>query len=136
VIFPYVSATTAGLILILQMLLAFTVSGARGRSETWVGDGGHDDLMRIARRHANLAENSGIFIAGFILLELSGWQPIVLLILCPAFVIVRLAHVAGLSAVNTKNPLRLIGGVGTYLIGLVLGGCLLWISGAMALSRY
>ena len=39
-LFPYVSAITAGALLILQTLLAFMVSGARGKANVWVGDGG------------------------------------------------------------------------------------------------
>ena len=125
--YPYVSAITAGLLLLIQMALAFAVSGNRGKVDTWVGDGGHATLLRTTRRHANLAENAGLFVGGFALLELSRFSPRLLLGLCAAFVIVRLFHAAGLSRQNTNNPLRLIGGLGTYLIGFVLGSALVWV---------
>ena len=124
--FPYISALTAGRLLLIQMALSFAVSGRRGKVDTWVGDGGDATLLRTARRHANLAENAGLFVVGFSLLELSRLSPRLLLALCAAFVVARLFHAAGLSRPNTNNPLRLIGGVGTYLIGFVLGGALVW----------
>lgn len=124
--FPYITSVTAGLLLLIQMALAFAVSGNRGKADTWVGDGGNAVLLRTARRHANLAENAGIFVVGFALLELSRLSPKLLLTLCVAFVIARLFHAAGLSRQNTNNPLRLIGGLGTYLIGFVLAGALVW----------
>ena len=131
--FPNVTTTTAGVILILQILLAFTVSGGRGKVGTWVGAGGHGSLERAIRRHGNLAENGGIFVAGFLLLELSRFSSTLLVSLCAGFVAVRLFHVAGISRENTNNPFRIIGGVGTYLIGLTLGGTLVWVGSNAAI---
>ena len=124
--FPTTTAATTGAVLALQMTLAFTVSGARGKHKTWIGDGGHEALNRLARRHANLAENAGIFMVGFLLLELSTWKPAVLRALCVAFVGARLLHAAGLSRPNTNNFFRLAGALGTYLIGFVLAAILIW----------
>ncbi len=125
--FPYIASATAGLLLLIQMLLAFAVSGRRGKAHIWVGDGGDAALLRTTRRHANLAENAGIFVVGFALLELSRFSPRLLWALCVAFVLARLFHAAGLSRQNTRNPLRLIGGLGTYLIGFLLAGALVWV---------
>lgn len=122
--FTYITAITAGIILIMQILLGFAVS--MGREGTPIGDGGKEDLTRAIRRHGNLAENSGLFIAGLVLLEVSKFNPLLLEGLCAAFVLVRLAHAAGLSQTNTMNALRAIGGIGTYLVGLILGVALLW----------
>lgn len=124
--FPYVTSVTAGLLLLFQTTLAFVVSGSRGTAKIWVGDGGDSTLLRASRRHANLAENAGIFSIGFALLETSRFSPRLLLVLCSGFVIARLFHAAGLSRQNTANPLRMVGGIGTYLIGFVLAGALIW----------
>ena len=129
--FPFITAITTGVLLILQMALAFAVSAARGQSNAWVGDGGQDALMRAIRRHGNLAENAAIFLVGFGLLELSPFNQSWLMGLCAAFVLVRLTHVIGLSQRNTGNIFRLVGGVGTYLIGFAVGGLLIWV-GALA----
>lgn len=122
---PFVTTNTAGLLLILQILLAGIVSATRGPIA--VGDGGKDTLVRAIRRHGNLAENAGIFVAGFTLLELSASASSLLIGLCAVFVAVRLIHALGLSQANTSNAMRVIGAVGTYLCGLMLGGTLLWI---------
>jgi uncharacterized protein len=106
------------------------------RSDTSLGDGGKPELTRAIRRHGNIAENAGVFIAGLTLLELSGKAPSVLFWLCVAFVVVRLFHAAGLSRENTANPLRTIGGVGTYLVGLVLGAMLIWVALPMLLAGH
>ena len=39
-LFPTITATTAGIILILQIALAFTVSSARGKYKAWIGTDG------------------------------------------------------------------------------------------------
>ena len=130
--FPFTTAITAGSRLILQIILAGMVSATRG--PVAIGDGGRDGLTRAIRRHGNLAENAGIFVAGFMLLELSAFSPRLLAGLCAVFVAVRLIHALGLSQANTSNAMRVIGAVGTYLCGLVLGGTLLWIGVHAAMS--
>lgn len=125
--FPRVTAITAGLLLAMQMLLAVSVSRARGAYARPLGDGGHDPLSRAIRRHGNLAENAGLFVCGFLLLEWSRRAPLALMLLCAAFVALRGFHAIGLSRADTNNAWRLIGGGGTYLVGLALGGMLLWI---------
>lgn len=126
--FPYITAATAGCLLILQMLLGMAVSAVRGKANTWIGDGGHEDLRRASRRHANLAENGAIVLLGLLLLELSGRYALTLKVLAAVFVTARLLHAIGLSRENTNNPFRLAGGVTTYLEGVALGGLLLWIA--------
>lgn len=126
--FPMVSAITAGMILMLQMILAFTVSATRGKNNTWIGDGENVTMRRVTRRHSNLAENAGIFMTALTLLELSGHSPVPLIYLCGAFLVARVSHAVGLSRENTNNIFRLIGGIGTYFLGMVLGGMLIWIA--------
>lgn len=128
--FPAMAAATGGVLLVLQMGLGLAVSGARGRAGVWIGAGGNAALERGTRRHANLAENAGLVLAGLTLLELSGRWPALLSVLCPTFIVLRVCHAAGLSRADTNNPLRLIGGAGTYLLGLVLGGALAWLGAA------
>jgi len=125
--YPYITAMTAGVILIMQIVLAYMVSDTRGKAQTSLGDGGNNMMLKSVRRHGNLAENAGLFIAAFSLLELSRFSPTLLIILCVAFVISRVLHAIGMSQAQSTNVMRFIGGVGTYIIGLVLGGCLVWI---------
>lgn len=87
---PNVAALTAGELISFQMMLGSILGGARTKKDTWVVDGGQGDLLPAARRHANLAQNAGIFIAGFSLIEFSGWQANVLFVQYSAFVALRL----------------------------------------------
>lgn len=129
--FPYVTSITIGALLFLQIALAFMVSIKRGATEArgpiGIGDGGQEVLARSIRRHQNLAENSAIFAIGFMLLEISRFNHRLLIVLCVTFVAVRLFHALGLSQPNTVNAMRLVGGMGTYICGLVLSSTLIWI---------
>ncbi len=131
---PAMAAATGSVLLVLQVGLGLAVSGARGQAGVFIGAGGNAGLERATRRHANLAENAGLVLAGLTLLELSGRWPTLLLVLCPTFIALRLCHAAGLSRADTNNPLRLVGGAGTYLLGLVLGGALAWLGGTALLT--
>lgn len=134
--FPFITCITAGLLLLLQIILAMTVSINRGRLKAPIGDGGNTAMLRLTRRHANFAENAGIFVGGFTLLELSHFYPTLLISLCSIFVIARLLHAFGLSMENTENPLRVLGAMGTYITGLVLGGTLVWIGWRMIMAAH
>jgi len=118
---PYVSALTAGIVIIMQMALMYAVVVERRRNRQSVGDGGHKSLLLAIRRHGNLAENAGIFVAGFALLELIGGGGVGHAVLCAAFVLGRVAHVIGLSMKNTVNPWRVGGVVVTSIVGVGLG---------------
>jgi uncharacterized membrane protein YecN with MAPEG domain len=126
--FPYITAATAGFLLILQMILGMTVSAARGKVNIWVGDNGDEGLRRASRRHGNLAENAALMLIGLMLLELTGRYLLPLKIMAGVLIAARLLHAIGLSHENTNNPFRLAGGVATYLDGLALGALLLWFS--------
>jgi uncharacterized membrane protein YecN with MAPEG domain len=131
--FPYITSITGGFLLVLQIILAVTVSGARNQLDIAIGDGGQNTLLRAIRRHGNLAENAGLFVAGLTLLELSNALPTLQICLCAVFVLARLLHVVGMSQANATNTYRLLGGAGTYISGLVLGGALLWVGVQAAL---
>ncbi len=131
--FPYITSITGGFLLVLQIILAVTVSGARNQLDIAIGDGGQNTLLRAIRRHGNLAENAGLFVAGLTLLELSNALSTLQICLCAVFVLARLLHVVGMSQANATNTYRLLGGAGTYISGLVLGGALLWVGVQAAL---
>jgi uncharacterized membrane protein YecN with MAPEG domain len=118
---PVVSALTAGVLIILQMALMVSVVSGRRNNRQSLGDGGHNELLRAIRRHGNLAENAGIFIAGFALLELLNGGRLVLEVMCSAFVLGRISHVIGLSLKQTVNAFRVAGVATTIAVGLALG---------------
>jgi uncharacterized protein len=118
---PFISALTAGILIVMQMALALTVALARRRNRQSLGDGGNKDVLQAARRHGNLAENAALFIAGFTLFEMLGGSRIELEILCAIFVLARISHAVGLSVQNTVNPFRIIGITATIAVGVALG---------------
>jgi uncharacterized protein len=119
---PFVSAFTAGILVIMQMALMFSVVLARRRNRQSIGDGGQHDVLLAIRRHGNFAENAAIFVAGFALLELMGGGRTGLAIMCTAFVLARISHVVGLSMPSkTTNPLRVGGAAVTTFVGIALG---------------
>jgi uncharacterized membrane protein YecN with MAPEG domain len=118
---PVVSAVTAGILIIMQMILMVAVVRARIGNRQSLGDGGHADLERAIRRHGNFAENAAIFIAGFTLLELLGASRLSLTIMCAVFVLGRISHIVGLSLPTSVNAFRRLGIVATVLVGSALG---------------
>jgi len=118
---PVVSAITAGVLIILQMLLMLRTALTRRTAGPSLGEGSDATLLRRSRRHGNLAENAAIFIAGFTLLELMGEQRLWMEIACGLFVAARLLHVIGLSQKSTVNGFRVVGVVATFAIGIGLG---------------
>jgi uncharacterized membrane protein YecN with MAPEG domain len=118
---PVVSAATAGVLIIFQMLLFLTVALSRQSNRQSLGDGGHEILNRKIRRHGNLAENAALFIAGFTLFEIMGGDRLQLEIMCAVFVACRLLHALGLSLKATTNILRFVGALGTVVVGVALG---------------
>jgi len=118
---PLISALTAGILIIMQMVLASAVARARRRNRQSLGDGSNKDLLQAIRRHGNLAENAALFIAGFTLMEMLGGNRIELQILYAVFVLARISHAIGLSMERTVNPFRLIGITATIAVGMALG---------------
>jgi uncharacterized protein len=118
---PVISALTAGILIVMQMVLLSAVARARRRDRQSLGDGGNRGLLMAIRRHGNLAENAALFVIGFALLEMSGANPIGLAIMCLAFVLARISHAVGLSMKNTVNSFRVLGTTATVIVGIVLG---------------
>lgn len=118
---PIVSAVTAGILIIMQMVLVLFVSFVRRRDKQSLGDGGNADLLRAARRHGNFTENAAIFVAALTLFELIGGGRQMTEIYAGIFIVGRLAHAVGLSMKNTTNILRVLGTVVTVGVCIVLG---------------
>ena len=126
---PFVSAATAGVLVIVQMLLLFAVVIQRRRHGQSLGEGGDPAVQRAVRRHGNFAENAALFVAAFALFELLGGPRQTLMILCAVFLAARLSHAIGLSLANTVNVFRIAGILGTVGVGLTLG---VWLIGLAA----
>jgi uncharacterized membrane protein YecN with MAPEG domain len=127
---PWVSALTAGVLLILQTLLMLSAANNRRATRSPGSDGDPNDahLHRRVRRHGNLAENAAIFVAAFTLLELLGEPQLHMEVICGVFLLARFSHALGFTLRNTVNVFRLVGVVLTVGVGLVAGGRLVWMA--------
>jgi uncharacterized protein len=125
---PVISALTAGILILLQMLLMFAAANQRRVHGPAVGETTEPSTLRAVRRHGNLAENAAIFIASVSLLELLGGGRLWVEILCGVFLIARLLHAFGLSQPNTTNSFRVAGVILTALAGVTLGIRLIFLA--------
>ena len=133
--FPAISAATAGVLLILQILLMLSVGMYRTKVKLGTGYGSDQNLERLGRRHGNLAENAAIFVVTLALLELRVGPTTAVLALASIFVAARLAHAVGFSSLAGSHLgegnklfvlLRSLGAGLTALTGLGTAGYLLF----------
>jgi len=132
-IFPTVSAQTAGILIILQSLLMLWTAMTRRKFKQPFG-GEEPKLVKRNRAHGNLAENAAIFLIALALLEMGGMAAGTVTLLAGAFVAVRLSHVIGVGILPPGgNPLRVIGTMGTFFINITAGGLLINTYGVLLL---
>ena len=124
--FPVISAFAAAILAIFQMLLMAIVVLTRAKYKVGISDGGHADLARRIRSHANLIENAPIFLIVLTLLEISGMNQTVLIVLAAIFILGRLAHAYIVSQTSEAHLLRVFGGLSTALTTITAAGLLLW----------
>ncbi|MBI3676309.1 MAG: MAPEG family protein [Proteobacteria bacterium] len=118
--FPYITAATAVVLAVLQMLLMLHTARGRGKYQTGLGDGGHPGLLKRIRMHGNLAENAPLFLILLGLTEVSGQWTMLVPWFALGFVVVRLSHVLGLALSSGVTPFRFVGVIGTLasILGL------------------
>ena len=124
---PVVSAITAGVLIVAQMALLFTVVATRRRVRQSLGEAGDPALTRAVRRHGNFAENAAIFVICLVLTETLGAARIFVAGVAALFVLGRILHAVGLSQANTVNPWRVTGVFATVGAGLVVGARLIML---------
>ncbi len=119
-----VTAACAALCGLLILVLAFRVSLLRMRYRVAIGDGGHDELVRAIRVHANTIEFVPIFVLLSLCYELYAGANAVLIGLDGVFVAARIAFAVGYSLAPV-HPLRRLGAGLSYLSLLLASGLLL-----------
>ncbi|MGF1512422.1 MAG: MAPEG family protein [Elainellaceae cyanobacterium] len=121
----------AAYLLVLQQGLMFAVG--LYRTKTKRGMGAKDDLTleRMVRRHGNLAENAGIFIASITLLELQTGSTLLVLALCLAFAIARTLHTIGFSSAYGAYRMDAQGANLLFLGARALGAMVSGLSGVV-----
>lgn len=128
--FPYITAATAVVLAVLQMLLMLHAARGRGKYRTGLGDGGNDALLKRIRMHGNLAENAPLFLILLGLTEVSGQWAMLVPWFALVFIVARISHALGLAISSGLTPFRFLGVVATLGAMLGLAGLL-----AITLSR-
>lgn len=117
---PLYSAALGAFLIVLQVVLMLTVGLHRTRG-TFIGTGDDKDLERKIRRHGNLAENSGLFLAVIALLEILVGQTALVAALCILFAVARSLHAIGFSSLAGSHGQDLTGGRKLFAAGRALG---------------
>lgn len=121
------AAVFAGFNLLLLVILAFNVSGARRRHKVALGDGGNPAVLQVIRAHGNAAEYIPAGIVGLALLSIL--EPVSALMiqgLGGLFTAGRVLHAIGLSTSSGPSPGRVGGMLATWLALAGMAGLLIW----------
>ena len=121
-----VPAICIALLGLLLFGLGIAVSLTRGSSNRIIGhsDDPADRLHKLCRAHGNAAEYVPMLA---LLIYLVGVRPPApptwVVLTCVAAMLVRYIHAAGMifpASLAAPNPLRFVGALGTYIVGLTL----------------
>lgn len=105
---------TAALLAGLYIYLSFYVIGLRRRHRVALGSGGHTDLERAMRVHANFAEYVPFALVLLTLCALRGLPEVLLAPLCAALVIGRALHAYGVAQDNENFRFRTVGMIASF----------------------
>lgn len=132
---PIISAYAGALLIIMQGILMVLTGLHRGKAGINLGTGDDPVMERKIRRHGNLAENAGLFVAVLAIAEMTVVPHQTIMIIAIAFVVARFSHAIALSTEAGSHGAeggkifvvaRVIGALGTLLSFLALGGFLLF----------
>ncbi|WP_108812206.1 MAPEG family protein [Sphingorhabdus sp. Alg231-15] len=132
---PIISAYAGGFLIIMQGILMVLTGLHRAKAGINLGLGDDPVMERKVRRHGNLAENAGIFLAALAIAEMTVVPHQTILIIAIGFVFARFCHAIALSTEAGSHGAqdgkifvlaRVIGAFGTLICFLALGGFLLF----------
>lgn len=117
-----VSTLYIGLNVLLSLVLAILVVRARVKTETELGEGDSEEMLRATRVHGNNVEYVPFALLAIIAVELAGAPVWCLHTLGAGLTVGRLAHAIGLSGNSGRSLGRFLGTILTWLVMLVAGG--------------
>jgi uncharacterized protein len=120
-------AVYAGVNILLLLVLAFGVVGARQKHKVALGDGGNPAVLQAMRAHANATEYIPAGLVGLMLLAVL--EPVSILmvqVLGGLLTGGRVLHGIGLSTSGGLSAGRAIGIISTWLSFIGMGGLLIW----------
>ncbi len=117
---PEVTLFYAGVLGLMNIVLAFQVGKLRGKTEISIGDGGNQALLVAMRRHANFIEFAPLVLIIIALLELNGASSMSIHITGILLVVFRIAHAVGFQADTIEGKARVVGAAGTALLTVIV----------------
>jgi uncharacterized protein len=93
-----------------------------------VGDGGHPQMLRAMRVHANFAEYVPLTLLLVFMLEAEGGQRALIHALCLVLLVGRLSHAAGVSMVAEDYRFRVFGMGSTFTALISAAACILGLA--------
>lgn len=125
-----VTGLFAALLTLLYIGLCLRVVYLRRTRRVGLGDGGHVDLTRAVRAHANFAENVPLALILLGLLEMARQPAMVLYGYGVLLLAARLLHVWGLAQSEGVSPGRFWGTLLSWLAMLLASGLLIYLFAA------
>jgi len=124
----------AALLTLLFVSLSARTLRLRRRLRVAVGDGGHPQLLRAMRVHANFAEYAPLALLLIFMFELSGAPRLLLHALCLCLLVGRMAHAYGVSKIRENFRYRVFGMAMTFsaLLGAAFGLLVLYVRHLLA----
>ncbi len=119
-----VTALYAAPLALVGLALAARAGAQRGKLKIAVGDGGHDQLLKHTRAHANYTEYVPLILVLMALLELNGAGAGWLHTIGASLLAARIVHPFGIGSVS--SPARFIGAALTMLVLLACIVLLAW----------
>lgn len=110
-----------GLLALWYVVLSVRVTSLRGRYKVSLGDGGHTQLQRAIRGHANFSEYVPLTLLLMAILEFSRFPPYALHVLGVTLLAARLLHGYALSFTGHFRFGRVAGAGLTFLVLIVAG---------------
>lgn len=117
---PVISGLYAALSALIVLALAVNVIRLRQKHKVGIGDGGHQDLSRACRAHANATEYVPLALILLALVELNGGSATAVHAYGGLLVLARVGHGFGLSRSPGKSSGRFYGTLATWLVILGL----------------
>ncbi len=123
---PVIAPAYAAILAFIYIYLAIRVVGLRRTRRVAIGHGGHSDLERAMRVHANFAEYVPLAILLLTFVEIQGRPAWLVHVLALALLAGRSIHVYGVSQPKEDIRLRIAGMITTFAVLAAAGLSLLF----------
>lgn len=110
-----------GLNLLILLILGARVSMGRQRLKVGIGEGGHEEMLRLVRVHGNGAEWVPGALVGLLILAMMDAPALSIHVLGLLLTAGRALHAIGFSLSSGPSLMRVVGSSLTLLVYLLLG---------------